>query len=342
MITIKIYNIQELRNWLESGDSDSLTTDVISQSRAISLVNNPSALPEHPALAEAFLDGKSVGYTAVFPDRDSSGNLWFFGTTGYMDASCRGMGIGTKLYSAMMDATDGRWLAIDSSPAALAISHKTGLNIGYYKRYYLLFQSGRSILGNLKKKQINYINHSVLKNINNGITFSYMRYMEEPVFKFIQNHSADYLFNRTREMYNWILQFPFKTEGPESLINSTKYNFTTTIQQYYIYGIKIYQDARLVGVAIFRMNNGILSLLYWFYDKTDTNTIYPAIVRHVTEQRISQFRTFDKLFIDYFNNLGMQSLNSRCRFQEVTLSYPNCFNVDEQLCLQCGDGDMFC
>lgn len=342
MVEIKIYTVGELKSWLDTNYPEQITTDCISQARAVALTKNPSAKPEHPALGVAFFDDKIVGYTAVFPDLMPDGQTWFFGTTGFIDASCRGKGIGTKLYSTMMQACNGRWMATDSSVSALAISYKTGLCVAKYQRFYLILNSNNTLLARLKTKFIRQINKKVLSCVSNDIRIAYMKHVDNSTYMFMQQHAESYVYHRTRAMYNWILQDYFKTEGPESLIHSTKYDFTTTIQQYYIYGIQQYLKDKLVGVAIFRVSNGVLSLLYWFYDNLYTEEVYVALIKHVLMHNIYQFRTFDKKFVEYFNQLGARSLNTKSRVQEVSLSYPKEFNCNPTSQLQGGDGDMFC
>ena len=115
---IRIYTISELRDWIENGIQDGLNINLISNARALALTQNPYAEDSYPAIAVAFEGTKAVGYTAVLADKWYGKNI-FFGTTGFIVASMRGKGVGTRLYSAMMQACNNQWFASESAPAGI-------------------------------------------------------------------------------------------------------------------------------------------------------------------------------------------------------------------------------
>lgn len=339
---ICIYTIKELKDWIFQGLNNGLSNSIISNARALALINNPYATDATPAIAVAFNDeDKPVGYTAVLVDKLND-EFIYFGTTGFIDSSMRGKGVGTKLYSAMMEACNNRWFATDSAPAALTISKKTGLNISYYNRYYLSFEHSNSLKSYIRWKWMNKVNKDVLNKIKITTSLEVLRCIDDKTYKFIKEHSKDNLFQRSKEIFNWILQYPFKACAPQDLSEYSEYDFTTSLPQYSIYAFKIQKDGKTIGFAIFRLNMGDLVLLYLFYDDKYNNDVYMSLIKHILKQDIKRFRTFDKELIDFYNSIGTLSMNAKSRVIEVSLSYPKDLSLNSTLSLQGGDGDMFC
>lgn len=340
-IEIRVFTIQDLIKWLNTGDSIGLSYDVISNARALAFINNPYATLETPAIAVAFNGERAVGYTAVFPDK-KDGEIIYWGTTGFIDASMRGRGVGTKLYSSMMQATENRWLASDSTPAALTISKKTGLHILYFDRTYLLFKEAHHTLKGLTKEfLIQRANKRVCQRLQSNFNFQIVRYIDEPTYQFIVSHNEHGMFLREREMLNWILQYPFVVDAPNTLNSFSSFEFGTVIPQYSIYGIRLMCEQQLLGFAMFRQSGDRLTLLYLFKDEDYKNRIYESLIYFVLQQDISQFWTLDNDFLMCFNELGCQSMNTKTRIHKITLSYPSSIEIDTAKQLQCGDGDMF-
>lgn len=339
---LHIYTISELKDWIYNGEKNGLAFSIISNARALALINNPYATDSTPAIAVAFDDGeKPVGYTAVLVDKFND-ELIYFGTTGFIDSSMRGKGVGTKLYSAMMEACNNRWFATDSAPAALTISKKTGLNISYYDRYYLSYECSKSLKSYIRWMWMNKVNKSVLNKINISTSLEILRHIDNKTYDFIKKHSKDNLFPRSQEMFNWILQYPFKSCAPQDLSEYSEYDFTTSLPQYSIYAFNIKKEGNIIGVAILRLNMGDLVLLYSFYDDKYISDVYMSLIKHILKQNIKRFRTFDKKLIEFYNNLGALSMNTKSRIIKVSLSYPRDLSLNSAFALQGGDGDMFC
>lgn len=341
-VKIKIFSVQELKDWVDKGIKNGITTDVISVSRANAIINNPYVTDSMPALAIAIFDNKIVGYTAVFPDQINS-SLFFWGTTGFIDASVRGKGIGTRLYSAMMLATGNRWLASDSSASALAVSKKNGLSIAYYNRYYLNFNYSKNNLKSLLLKiRLQIKNNRIVKDISDSISLNVTKHIDAKTYDFMSQNTSNGTYIRERKMLNWIMSFPFKIEAPSDLNKYSNYEFTTAIEQYSIYGLQIVCDGVLIGFAMFRLSMCKLSLLYLFYSKENQTIVFDAIIKHILLQNITIFTTFEVGLINRFNSIGCKSMNSKSRILKVSLSYPESFPIDLFPNLQGGDGDMFC
>ena len=340
-MNVKIYTIAEMKAWLCEGLNNGLSYDLISSARATALIHNPYAKDASPAIAVAFEDNKPVGYTAVLEDR-WNGQPIFWGTTGFIDASMRGKGVGTRLYSAMMEACDNRWYASDSAPAALTISKKTGLGIYYYSRYYLSFEHETSLKAKIKAWMVENANKKALAKLHPSTRLEVISTLDDETYAFIQQHSERDIFHRSQEMLNWMLQYPFIACAPEELASYSEYLFSPSAPQYTLYAFRIIKKDKLIGFAMFRLDMGDLVLLYLYKDENYTDDVYAAIVRHVLIQQLKRFRTFDKNLIDYYNRVGAKSMNSKSRTLQISLSVPADVKIDPSQILQGGDGDMFC
>lgn len=341
-MNIIIYTISDVKEWLCEGRNNGLSCNLISNARATALIHNPYAEDRSPAVAVAFDENnKPVGYTAVFEDK-WNGESIFWGTTGFIDASMRGKGVGTQLYTAMMAACDNRWYASDSAPAALTISKKTGLGIYYFTRYYLSFERPRSIKARIKAWMVRKANKKALTRLHSSTRLEIISTIDNQTYAFIQQHAEHNIFNRSQEMLNWILQYPFIACAPAELAYYSHYNFSPSLPQYALYAYRIMKENEMIGFAMFRLDMGDLVLLYLYKNDKYTNDVYASIVRHVLIQPLKRFRTLDKALIDFYDQVGAKSMNTTSRIQQVSLSVPTNIKIDPNCILQGGDGDMFC
>lgn len=340
-IEIHIHSIKNLKDWIYKGMDVGLSKNLISNARALALTQNPNARDSDPAIAVAYDGAKAVGYTAVFADKWCD-ELIFWGTTGYIDASMRGRGVGTRLYSSMMQACNNQWFASDSAPTALTISKKTGLGIYYFNRYYLSFSCSKSLKSTILTKMVQRVNRKVLSHLNQSARLEITRYVDDQTYAFITQYAYKDLFHRSQEMLNWILQCPFKASAPADLAAFSDYEFTTVLPQYNIYAFRILLNDKLIGFAMLRHNMDDLTLLYIYKDNIFADEVYASLVKHILNQRIAIFRTFDKGLIDFYNRIGAKSMNTKSRIQQISLSVPANVNIDPSKVIQGGDGDMFC
>lgn len=340
-IEIHIYSIENLKDWIYRGMAVGLSENLISNARALALTQNPNARDSDPTIAVAYDGVKVVGYTAVLADKWHDKTI-FWGTTGYINASMRGKGVGTRLYSSMMQACNNQWFASDSAPAALTISKKTGLGIYYFSRYYLSFSHTKSLKSTILAKMTQRANRKILSCLNQSTRLEIIRHVDDKTYAFITQHAHQDLFHRSQKMLNWILQCPFKVSAPADLAAYSDYEFTTALPQYNIYAFRILLNDKLIGFAMFRLNMGDLTLLYIYMDNTFADEVYASLIKHILNQRITRFRTFDKGLIDYYNLIGAKSMNTKSRIQQVSLSVPAYVNINPSKIIQGGDGDMFC
>lgn len=341
-MSIKIYTIAELKEWICEGKDVGLNYNLLSNARALGIIRNPYAKDTYPALAVAFDDqNKPVGFTAVLAD-ELKGERIFWGTTGFIDASMRGKGVGTLLYSSMMQACKNQWFASDSTPAALKISVKTGLGIYYYDRFYLSYEQSSNLKSRLKAWLVKRANRKVLASLQPATRLEIVRYIDDKTYAFIQQHAEKNIFPRSQAILNWILQSPFVACAPADVALHTDYACTAILPQYNIYAFRILKGDKLIGFAMFRINMGDLTLLYLYKDDAYADEVYASLVKHVLNQRITRFRTFDKALIDFYDRVGALSMNTKSRIQQVSLSVPADVKIDPSQILQGGDGDMFC
>lgn len=340
-IEVKIYTIRDLKDWIYRGADNGLSTSLISNARALALTQNPYAEDSYPAIAVAYEGTKAVGYTAALAEK-WKGKSIFFGTTGFIDASMRGKGVGTRLYSTMMQVCNNQWFASDSAPAALTISKKTGLAIYYFNRYYLNFTHNQSLNSLLMAKIVQRANKKALSNLNPSTRLELIRYIDDKTYMFIEQHAEHDIFHRSQSMLNWILQSPFKASAPADVAAYSNYAFTVALPQYTIYAFRVIKENKLIGFAMFRLNMGDMTLLYLYKDDAHADDVYASLVKHILYQHITRFCTFDKGLIDYYNQSGAKSMNSKSRTLQISLSVPEDVKIDPSMAIQGGDGDMFC
>lgn len=338
MIDIRVYTIGDLKNWVMHNEKNGLSESVISRSRAFAMIHNPYAQDDQPALSVAFDDGKMVGYTAGFAeDIGWNGELYYWGSTLYVNPECRGKGIGKKVLGTYKESVGNKYVAIDSSDASIAIDEKTGSYMEYFNRYYLLFGNVSSALLKLYSKAIVVRNKKVFKDVN--LDVRKVSFIDDEIFLFIQQHNGKDLLYRSQDMLNWILHYPFVIETYTQ--ERSDYDFACFAKRYKIEAFAIYCEGNLVGVYICRISDERMTLLYMYCEEDYRKEIYRCVLNYMVKNDISRFDTFDKGIIDAFDEQKGMSTNRRSRIVQVAMTVPNGMVVDKGKIVHGGDADMF-
>lgn len=347
-ITYRVYAVSELRAWLISNEQNGLSDYCIAPSRAFTLINNPCANDNDPAIVVAFDNDKPIGYSAVFPDEYIPGNTigrLFWGTTEWIEPEYRGKGIAGKMMRTLKDAVGiERYIGLDSSVASVKLDQKQGANIIYYDRIRYQLQSNHSLKGRILSRYIACHNRKRMRSLNKyDYHNQYVPFVDEQTYSFIEAHAGHDLFLRQREMFDWMLRYPFKlsTHGDSRTIQDIC-EFGCTKSEFTIDAIKVFVHNQLVGFYIISQSNRESALRYLYYDEAYKNEVFASATHNLLKPGIEIVRFISSELQDFMHRHGIKHMNRTSFTDNIALTLPPNMSVDKNLHVQGGDGDMFC
>lgn len=348
-ITYRLYTITDLSDWLLNNLSNGLSDYVIARSRAWALLNNPCARPDDVVLSVVFDGERSIGYTAVFPEQLQTSNLGeseiYWGTTQWIEPEYRGKGISGKMMRNIKDAVNNKYWGLASSISSIKLDQKQGSNVLYYPRYFFQWKTKSSkFFAKCKEWYIGLKNKKLIQELE-SIAFvnRYIPVIDGDTYTFISQHSNSDLITRNCEMLNWILHFPFKNEVIEDKhLEPEMCAFGTNVNMFTIKAVQVYVDNELSGVYIYSIVDNVYKLLYIYCLEEKKNNVFASIVSSALRTKSYRFQTFNKELFEFMNTFGIKNMNSTFNTEQISLTFPPNIEIDTNLSIQGGDGDMFC
>lgn len=347
-LTYKVYSIQELKEWLIGNIQNGLSEYAISPTRALSLINNPCAKNDDPAIVVAFDCDKPIGYSAVFPDKYIKGNTidrLFWGTTEWIEPAYRGKGIAGKMMRTLKEAVGiERYIGLDSSVASVKLDQKQGANILYYDRIRYQLQSNHSLKGRMLSRYIACNNRKQMKRLEMyDYRNRYVSFIDEQTYSFIVAHSGQDLFLRRQDMLNWILRYPFFIGSHnDSKAKKDICEFGSTMDEYHVVVVKVFVHDKLVGFYMVSQTNNDRTLRYLYYDEAHRDEVFASVTLNLIKPGIEKIFFMSDELQEFMHRQGIKHMNRTSYMDKIALTLPPSMKVDENLHVQGGDGDMFC
>ncbi len=344
LIEYRQYTIQELGDWLYHNADNGLSDKIISRSRAHAIVQSPHAKTEDIALATAFVGKKVVGYTAQYAEmlaRPALEERYFWGTTEWVDPTMRGKGIGYNIMHNIKEGCNNRYLASDSTEASIKLDQKQGWTIHYFPRYRTRLDStARNIKKAIKRHYIHKYNNKKFAELSKRHPFNnqYTTFIDDETYNFICQHSHNDLFLRTQEMFNWLLQYSFMSPNYGDSTAKDPCEFGCNTAHFNIVCTKVYANDQLVGLYIYSLHNTLMQILYLYTDDNYKDHTFTSILNRIHISQPHEFTTYHKEFHKFTSQL--QRLNSTELIDQIALTVPKDFPIQQNLSLQGGDGDM--
>ena len=347
-ITYCVYTIHELRDWLIYNKQNGLSAYSIAPTRAYAFINNPCVKEKDPALVMAFDGERPIGYSAVFADEYIEGNTsgrFFWGSTEWIEPEYRGKGIAGKMMRALKEAVGvEHYIGLDSSIASVKLDQKQGASIIYYDKTKFYFKSHGSLKGWLMQQYCACHNKSVRKRLQKyAFKNQYVNYLDEAAYLFIKEHAKKDLFLRQREVYNWILHYPFLISTHDDFnVKKDICEFGSSIKEYDIDAIKVYVAEELAGFYIISKTNNDRILRYLYYDEKHCEEVFASVTLNLLKPNIERIYFMSLELQEFMHQNGIKHLNRRTFIEKVALTLPQSMSVDSNYHIHGGDGDMFC
>ena len=258
-IRLELFTVQQVRDWLKTGVGErGLSEEVISRTRAWSIIHNPYASDDLNIISAIFVNDEVAAYTHLFPD-ESRGERMYWNTTIYCAPKFEGRGYGAIVIGQFCELYGDRYFDLDAEPESIANLKFCGLNVDFVPQYIL---SGKSIRGNDIKARLArlqerirfaFVNQKLelVKAIHAAdYTIKYTSYVNDEVYAFIKTHSNNNVFLRSQGMFNWILNYPLMQDTP--LADRVEYDsrFSSKKPGFKMIGVEVYKQHRLVGFYI--------------------------------------------------------------------------------------------
>lgn len=345
---LKLYSIQDLRNWLfHDQNVNGLNESIISRKRAYAIIHNPYVQDPDYVVSAVLENGVVSAYTAAFPDLLEGARIWWF-TTLWCDPKSRGKGYGLLAIGSLsegygIDSVFDLW----SAPETVGIFNYLGLENRSIPEYHLREKriDRRSVKGRIACawNHITANSEYQKRKLQNAIAsekydLEYVSFIDDETYSFIMNHSSDNLFRRSHEMMNWILQYPFIQACPLIETVRGRQSFRDVSSTYILTGVRVLLHKKLIGFYMLKDSDQGMDVKYLYFDSDYERVVFGSIAEHVLHFRPRVFMTRCKSLFDY---LKSYSIFPRVEELPISFSYPRSFVHDYAAIVQAGDGDNF-
>ncbi len=339
---LKIYTIADVRSWLlRNRPPMGLSEQLIAPARAYAILNNPYVKDDDAVLSAIFEDDTLVAYTACFPDMFNGKRVWWASTL-WCSPQSQGKGYGMVAVGSLMETheselTFDRWGAVETIEIFNCFEYYTT----YSQRYIF---GDKAIYRNTFKSKVVYFIQACTKLIRHrrcpvfDYTLKYSTFIDGETYAFISAHHAEDLFLREQKMLNWIMQNPFMQCCclKDRVQDDTA--FSANVEEYRYALVKVFVNGALVGVYQLRRKDGLLSVLYLYYEEKEKNSVFASIVEHIQKQKVIGFQTEHRPLADY---VAEHIYFPRQSVEQISFSVPNEMALPPHFTMQMGDGDSF-
>lgn len=344
-IRLELFTVQQVRDWLKTGVGErGLSEEVISRTRAWSIIHNPYATDDLNIVSAIFVNDEVAAYTHLFPD-ESRGERMYWNTTLYCNPKYEGRGYAAIVIGQFCELYGDRYFDLNAAAASVANLKFCGLNIAYVPYYEL---TGKTIHGNgLKaymarwKERIEYARTNrkaeLIKEIKEAnFRVQYTTFVSDKVYAFIKSHSDNDVFLRSQEMFNWILQYSLMVESPLTNRVERESQFSSTRAQFHIYGVEVYEGKELIGFYILIVSEKTTDVSYVYCAKEHEQGVFLSIAEHILHFGKSQVVTMHKPLMQFIKGY---KIFTKTIERKKSFAYPEGFVYDGSKEIQSGDGD---
>lgn len=344
-IDLKLYSVADLKNYFFHNKPVKLLSDeIISRTRAWSIIHNPYATDDLYVVSALFVNDEIAAYTHLFPD-EQDGQRIYWNTTLYCAPKYEGRGYAAIVIGQFCEIYGEYYFDLNAAAASVVNLKFCGLIVDYVPQYVL---SEKAIRGNSLKAKIARLQErftyactsrkrALLNEIHDtDYSLRYTKFVDDHLYDFIRAHSANNLFLRTREMFNWILQYPLILDCPIIERVEQDSQFSSNKQGARISGVEVYNNRSLIGFYILNTSSSKVDVTYLYYEPKYEREVFLSISEHVLQFDAPQVVMTDERLCAF---LQQYKLYTKSIELMKSFSHPQGFNYDKSKTLQSGDGD---
>ena len=349
-VAYQTHIVSEVRDWLESGRVDAILDHAVSRTRANALVHCPYVKKDDVVVVSATDGDKVIGYTAIFPEKLVRPDMWIAtGTTLWVNPDYADEFVGYNLVQRLWQAYPHcAVIGSDVAKPAAMIDKLLGAKIAKYERKAFVLNrqidvhSFRNLVSLVLEPFRKYAQRKALHNVYASIP-SDMRvvareYIDAEAYAFIQSHSGNDTFLRSREMLNWILQYPFNVVNPLADRQGHCGAFLGQTKIHRNYLLYLYRSAELIGVVMMAQRGTEMHVKMLYVDESYRQSVYALIVEAAVNSGADQLFSLYPGLNEY---IAATHVALRTNNRDFLFTYPKTMNIPEPLVLQGIEGDMF-
>jgi hypothetical protein len=351
MEELKFYTVKDLKKWIECGVPEGgLSEQLITKTRAYSIIHNPFVTDEMPIVASLWIAGEVAAFVAAFPERLQRPDCmthWFHSL--YVAPKFEGKGYGLVVLGSLMEQYgDDPVFDLDAVKTSVEILSYLGLKAGSFTQFDFRNKMIRrdSVKGELayrydrwhRNLQSGKTLKDLRKTINNtDYSLRYERFVDHEAYDFMLSHSEGDAFLRKRETLNWMLSHPFVHEAPlmERVQGENLFTSSKAWQRYCV--VKVYVQRVLVGMYILCDSSTMLTLSYLYYNVDCQREVLLSIVEHILKLGSQRFVTTNATVASFIESNGLFATN---KTNETSFCYDQRYEDLIHRSIQGGDGDM--
>lgn len=356
-IIIKTFTKKDFRSWVINGEQNGLDESIISQSRAIAQMNNPDAELGDILLSTATLEGVTIGYKGILPEKVCfNGKVakigW--GSTFYINPNFRNKGIARKLLEPFIDYYTSGLGSSHSSENVLKLHKKLNWNISYLEKTTFLFRLYKPKNYTFKKRVLNifspgvnyffgfFHNRWLMKSYQKNFEVEYVDMINDVLYQFIQNNGKSDIFLKSQEKLNWILKYKWAAVAPCLTRVNQKYYFTNYLKDFFQCAVVVKSDSNIIGFFILRKKNGHITIPFLYYNSDKRENVFRSIVEHVIELKGYSITSSNDDLVQFINNSKPERIWFKRQIIRISYSHTNQeYFIMGTFKLQDGDGDSF-
>lgn len=344
-IRLELFTVQQIRDWLKTGVGErGLSEEVISRTRAWSIIHNPYATDDLKIVSVIFVNDEVAAYTHLFPD-ESRGERMYWNTTLYCNPKFEGRGYAAIVIGQFCELYGEHYFDLDAEPESIANLKFCGLNVDFVPQYIL---SGKSIRGNGIKAGLARLQEKIRYAFTNrksvltkaikaaDYTIKYTSFVDDKVYAFIKMHSSNDVFLRSKEMFSWVLNYPLMQDTP--LADRVEYDsrFSSKKPGFHMIGVEVYEQHQLIGFYILNVCEKSIDVSYIYYDSEYEKDVYLSIAEHILRFQSPQVMLLHEPLLRF---LQRYKIYTKCSKRMKAFSHPKGFKYGSTKFMQSGDGD---
>jgi hypothetical protein len=356
----RLFNRQQLNDYINSDHYNRLTRIPISRHRAISQINNPRADEKDILLVTMVEDEDLVGYLGVLPDLIFHQNQWSrvgWLSCFWVDEAYRSESIAGTLFLHIMEAWENRILITNFVPSLASLYRRTGMflperiktGIRAYMRLNLseVLPPKARWLSTIKPflsisdGLFNLVADFRFFFFRRQISRFYYQFLDEPdvnTANYISLNIGNSLPQRSLTDLEWIIKYPWIHEQSTDDGYAGRYYFSSVSKRFFYKLIVWLNDEKaLIGAAMILVRNNHLTVPYIFSGETDFETLAQILTDYMVEMKLNMITIYDPRLIKAIRNRKMVFLYQKeilkPYFISKQLSFINNLNFQD------GDGD---
>lgn len=350
MVEYQTYRAKDVREWIERGAKNGLSENIISRTRANALAHCPCVKDDDVLVVSAKDGEKVVGFTAIFPEKLERPDMWIAtGTTLWVNPDYADEFVGYNLVQRLWNSyPDYAVIGSEVSPAAAVIDKLLGAAILKYERKAFVFRRSIEVhslrnfasllLEPFRKCRLRKAIKRIAATIPNNLRVRACETIDAETYVFIQSHSTNDTFLRSREMLNWILRYPFSVENPLMERAKKSMQFSDQIAKFRNRFLQIYADDSLAGVVLLAERNSVMHVKMLYTDDAHQEEVYALIVEAMLHSGAEQLFSLYPQLNTYFES---HQVALKEYHREILFTYPKSLKSLVPFVLQGSDGDMF-